>query len=511
MKNSSKITFDDLQGLLRYGHGALKDSCFLLLNIADADAAKQWLETAPFSNAVKTKEPAVTALQIAFSVQGLRELGLNKTIIKDFSDEFIAGMSGNSRRSHRLGDIDSNAPEKWGWGGQAEQVPHVLLLLYARKGELTTWRKTVEGEGFSKAFQLLSQLPTLDIGEIEPFGFKDGISQPIIDWESQQSTDPHDRDRYSNLLAVGEVVLGYPNEYGMYTPRPLIDPEQDKLAQQLPNALDEPAMKDFGRNGTYLVLRQLGQDVPGFWQFLNKASDSKQNNPKQLSEEAIELAEAMVGRKRNGTPLIPPVVDRTIPGSIFHNNHFTYDDDPAGNKCPIGAHIRRSNPRTGDLPPGVTGFISRLIKMLGFGQNREDEDLIASTRFHRLLRRGRPYGPILTPEEALKQDEKAEERGLQFICLASNISRQFEFVQNAWAMSSTFGGVQQERDPLLGHREPLRSGENTDQFNQPEPDGPAKKTCHLQQFVTVLGGGYFFMPGLHALKYIAALPTNKGD
>ena len=36
----------------------------------------------------------------------------------------------------------------------------------------------------------------------------------------------------------------------------------------LPLAEDAPGKKDVGRNGTYLVMRQLKQDVRGFWQFI---------------------------------------------------------------------------------------------------------------------------------------------------------------------------------------------------------------------------------------------------
>lgn len=504
LKNAYNFEFNDLQGLLRFGHGALTDTCFLLLNIADADAAKQWLGTAPVSSALKTKSKPETALQVAFSAAGLSALGLGKSVIEGFSDEFIVGMSGDKNRSRRLGDINANAPEHWGWGGDATKVSHVLLLLYAKENEIETWRKTVEGEQFSKAFQLLNQLPTLNIGSIEPFGFQDGISQPDIDWEYQQSTDSHERDCYSNFLAPGEVVLGYPNEYGLYTARPLINPEDDGSAADLPNAQDEPTLKDFGRNGSYLVLRQLDQDVPGFWQFLDKVTGSVPEKPEQL-------AAAMVGRKIDGTPLVPPVGESILGVSDKKpGNNFTYELDPNGHQCPIGAHIRRSNPRTGDLPPGITGLVSRLIKILGFGQKPED-DLVASTRFHRILRRGRAYGPVLAPEDAVKPDAPAAERGLQFIGLVANISRQFEFVQNAWSMSSKFSGLQQESDPLLGHREPLISGAGTDQFNRPDPAGPMQKTCGLPQFTTVRGGGYFFMPGLRALRYIATLPIKGGN
>jgi deferrochelatase/peroxidase EfeB len=306
-------------------------------------------------------------------------------------------------------------------------------------------------------------------------------------------------------VAPGEFVLGYPNEYGRYTTRPLIDPKEARLASLLPNAEDNPSLKDLGRNGSYLVIRQLHQDVPGFWQFMDKATGSD-------PEKREQLAANMVGRERSGSPLVP-LDAKPIPGISRedHGNHFTYELDPSGHRCPLGAHIRRANPRTGDFPPGVTGLITRLRKMLGFGQNRPDEDLIASTRFHRLLRRGRSYGPILSPEDAVKPDAPAAERGLQFITLVANISRQFEFVQNAWSMSTTFGGVQQERDPVIGVRQPLPHGEATDNFNRPDPNGPRQKTCSLPQFVTVRGGGYFFMPGLRALQFIAASAITEGD
>lgn len=505
MKKATDFEYDDVQGLLRFGYGKLTETCFMLLDIVDAAAAGQWLKTVPINNALTVDDPPETAAQIAFSAKGLRALGLGDALLDGFSDEFVVGMAGDESRSRRLGDTGRNAPEHWQWGGRPEEVPDLLLLLYARPGKLKAWRKTVEGKGFARIFRLRAILPTNDIGDIEPFGFADGISQPVIDWEQRQTTDQHKRDRYSNLLSVGEVALGYPNEYGLYTARPLIDPKADGRATALPNAEDAPALRDFGRNGSYLVIRQLHQDVPGFWQFLDREAGSD-------PEKREQLAAAMVGRKRDGTPLAPPVAE-AISGISREdkNNHFTYEFDVQGHRCPIGAHIRRANPRSGDFPTAVSGWLSRLTKLLGFAQKRTDEDLIASTRFHRLLRRGRGYGPVLTPEEAVGPDAPAAERGLQFITLGASISRQFEFVQNAWLISSKFGGAQQERDPLLGIREPLENGEATDAFNRPDATGPARKTCHLPQFIDVVGGGYFFMPGLRALRYLATLPDTGSE
>lgn len=500
MNTAMKFEFSDLQALLRFGHGNLSGSCFMLLNIADAVTAKHWLAEAHISDAAKKDPRPQTALQIAFSVEGLRVLGLRPSIINGFSDAFLTGMAGDAGRSRRLGDVADNAPHNWEWGGTSNPMPHLLLLLYAREEELPGWIETVETAQFSRAFNLVKMLPTGKLRKTEPFGFADGISQPVIDWQRLQSTDLHQRDRYSNLLATGEIVLGYPNEYGRYTDRPLIDPGEDQDAAVLPYAEDQPALRDFGRNGSYLVIRQLHQDVPGFWQYVDRESGS-------VAEKCQQLAAAMVGRERDGTPLVHPS-ENPIPGTSpdDHTNHFTYEADPAGLRCPIGSHIRRANPRTGDFPPGVTGSLSRMLSRLGFGQSRKDSDLIASTRFHRLLRRGRPYGPQLRPEEALQPDAPTDERGLQFIALMGNITRQFEFIQNAWSMSSTFGGVQQERDPLLGIRSPLLHGGATDTFSHPAQSGPRQINCGLPHFVTVRGGGYFFMPGLRALRYLSTIP-----
>lgn len=505
MTHSSDCNFDDMQGLLNFGYRSLTDTCFLLLNVNDIEAAKQWLANLPVSNAVPATPGPDKAVQIAFSAAGLRQFGVKDAVIEAFADEFITGMSGDESRSRRLGDIGANAPQYWDWGGDADQVPQILLLLYAEPGGIKAWRKQLEDNVFGRAFEVLRQLPTRHLGGIEPFGFADGISQPKIDWLRQQSTDPHDRDSFSNWLAIGEVVFGYPNEYQQYTARPLIDPNTDAVAANLANAEDQPGFKDFARNGSFLVMRQLEQDVPGFWQFIDRAVGSD-------AEKREQLAAAMVGRQRNGEPLLP-AASESIPGIADDDslNHFNYAADPAGNVCPFAAHIRRANPRTGDMPSASSSFISRLLKILGFGLKRPNEDLVASSRFHRLLRRGQPYGPLLKPEDAVKANAPVAERGLQFICLVTNISRQFEFVQNAWMMNSKFAGLQLERDPLLAHREPLHNGDATDRFNRPDPPGPMQQTGHLPQFITVRGGGYFFLPGLSAIKYLAALPSTRSD
>lgn len=222
-------------------------------------------------------------------------------------------------------------------------------------------------------------------------------------------------------------------------------------AAALHQAEDDTSRRDLGRNGSYLVVRELQQDVRGFWRFMATQSTD--------SGAVAHLAEAMVGRRMTGQPLVPGA--RQISGVDSGDmalNGFTYDDDKDGLRCPFGAHIRRANPRTADLPGGRQGLISRLTRMLGVFHTNLQEDLIAASRFHRLLRRGREFGRFLSPEEAMLPGAPDPASGLHFICLNANISRQFEFVQNAWLMSAKFGGLNGESDPLLGNRTPHPAG-----------------------------------------------------
>ncbi|MES2624979.1 MAG: peroxidase [Pseudomonadota bacterium] len=504
MTNQTAFDFTDIQGIVRFGHGRLKSACMLLLNIKDPAAARQWLRATAFTSGASTDPLPDAALQIAFTARGLARIGVDKDVLTQFSDEFLAGMYEPSRSRH-LGDTNTNAPDNWRWGGHEGALPDLILMLYALPGRLETLHQELETSLFKDAFTEQAHLGTNHVVTTEPFGFADGVSQPKIDWQRDQTADLHRRDSYSNLVALGEILLGYPNEYGEYTARPLVSSELDTRAAALPEAEDQPTLKDLGRNGTYLVLRQLEQDASGFWKFIDAQAG---HDP--LKREA--LAEAMVGRKRDGTPLMP--IEKNLVEGIDpddrEKNNFSYDEDKQGAACPIASHIRRSNPRTGDFTPGVTGFISRMIRVLGFHNASREQDLVASTRFHRILRRGRVYGDFIKPEDALLEQNPAQERGLHFICLAANIRRQFEFVQSAWAASGKFAGLQDEEDPLMGNRKPLYGGTRTDQFSQPHESGIRKCTADLPQFVTVRGGAYFFLPSISALRYLAAEPVTSG-
>jgi deferrochelatase/peroxidase EfeB len=481
----------DIQALLRAGFAALTEARFLLLRVAEAAAARAWLAQAPVTSIAHLGERQETVLQVALTSDGLRALGVPDTVIAGFSAEFVAGLGNDAARSRRLGDVGPDAPPHWDWGW-ADRTPHVLLMLYALPGKLAAWQEHLAIAGFT----VMQTLETSDMNGHEPFGFLDGVSQPAIDWAGARTPDTDADLDYGNLIAPGEFVLGYRNEYGLLTERPLLDPARFPGAATLPPAADAPWLRDLGRNGSYLVLRQLRQDVRGFWRFM---ASQETNDP-------AGTAELVVGRRMDGKPLLP-VQDVPIRGvgpdaTDRAENQFTYRTDPNGLVCPIGAHVRRANPRTGDMPGGRMGKLGQLLCLAGFGGHTE-QDRVAASRFHRIVRRGREYGSYLPPAEAQAPDAPDPESGLHFICLAANIARQFEFIQNAWLQSSKFAGLHGEADPLTANRTKLEAGGTTDAFGLPRDGLPERRIESLPRFIGVRGGAYFFLPGLAALRYLA--------
>src|SRR5215813_6486407 len=357
LSQGRSVELDDVQGFVRFGYKHMTEACFLLLRVTDAAAARAWLAQAPITSAVKVDPLPKTALHVALTSEGLRALGVAPDLCEGFSAEFVTGMASDAARARRLGDVGANDPKYWQWG-VGERVPHVAVLLYAQSGQLAALEQEIEAQ-CAAGFARIERLSTSDTQGVEPFGFADGISQPQVDWERKRPVRDRDQLEYNNLTCLGEFLLGYPNEYGLYTPRPLLIPQRDPEAL-LPRAEDAPEQADLGRNGCYLVMRQLRQDVQGFWRELDRQADGDENLRGRL-------AAAMVGRTKNGDPLVTP-------GEV---NDFTYQSDPQGLRCPLGAHIRRANPRNADLPPGPPGILSRLCRMLGFNATALEQDLVA--------------------------------------------------------------------------------------------------------------------------------------
>jgi Dyp-type peroxidase family len=466
---SAMLDLDDVQGLIVRAHGALPAASFLLLGVTDAAAAGCWVAASASLVASGRSRPDGTAMHIAFTSAGLRALGLGGAVVELFANEFTEGMV-TAFRQRLLGDTGESAPKTWAWGGPGSDPVHAAVLLYGRdEASLAALRTGETGRASAHGWRVLTTLDTVDLKGKEQFGFHDGVSQPLV------AGLPRAAGRGG--VPLGEFVLGYEDSYRLLGERPVL-PASDGAAAELPRDAGGSGGGDLGCNGTYLVFRQLRQDVRGFWRFLDERT-------RRAGGEADEgrrtwLASRMVGRWPSGAPLVlSPDADDA---SLADANDFRYHDiDPDGLRCPAGSHVRRTNPRDAlDPKPGSTGSL-------------EVND------HHRILRRGREYGAAVDAATLLDDGADPTDRGLQFMCLNASIRRQFEFVQHTWINAPRFAGLYNDDDPVIGARD-RGSGNFT------VPSDPVRlRVCGLPRFVTVCGGAYFFLPGIKALRYLGSL------
>jgi Dyp-type peroxidase family len=453
---------NDIQGLLVRGYGTLPFASFLLLEVIDPAAARD--TSAGWASALATagRRPDDVAVNLALTAAGIETVAPEVARQAVFSEQFSAGMT-TDYRSRLLGDIGDDDPRGWAWGGPDSDAVHVLVLVYAATADRLSARcDELAGDAARGGMRLLQRLATSELTPQENFGFHDGISQPLIEGLGA--------GRKPGEVKPGEFVLGYPNEYGLLTDRPMMPAAADPRGL-LPR--DAEGRGDLGRNGSYLVLRTLRQDVDAFHSFTDTATRDVAGRPD--AARAALLAAKIVGRWPSGAPLV------LAPGqddpSLADANDFGYHAvDPRGLACPLGSHVRRTNPRD-SLQPGPGTDASMAIN-----------------RRHRLLRRGRSYGSPTSGEEC----------GVHFICLNANLARQYEFVQHTWVNNPVFNGLDDETDPLVGRRGSKRSYFST-------PARPVRRRyTELPQFVHVRGGAYFFLPGIRALQYLTSAGNHAG-
>ncbi|MBV8106339.1 MAG: peroxidase [Hyphomicrobiales bacterium] len=394
-------------------------------------------------------------VNIGFTYQGLKMLGLSQRALDSFPQAFQVGARG---RAGDVGDVGPHVPEHWegGLGG-----PEIAAMV---------WLRTDSDEGREEATRILRDEMKATGGveirfiqdtkalahengigsEGEHFGFADPISQPAIDG-ADAPWYPGDGVLEENgawrLLKPGEFVLGYEDELG---PDGTLAPEPFELRW----------------NGTYMVFRKLYQDVAAFRRYLATAAKALYGSDDPYHRDLV--AAKMMGRWRSGCPLdlSPEKDDLAIAADPERRNNFTYADDEEGARCPRGAHVRRVNPRATHMM-------------------RE-----TAVRRRRLIRRGVEYGPHL-PESALEDD--GVDRGIVQMLIQADIERQFEFVQKEWMSGGEFMGLDpNEHDPIVG------VGGEGSQMSVPGAKQPF--LFDLPTFVKVKGSEYLFVPGLKALK-----------
>ncbi len=468
------------------------------------------------------------AAMLGLTAQGLAHLGLREGIgLDQLPSAFRMGMYGRQRV---LGDRPDS---EWRWSDRNAEA--VLTIYTEDADDAAGHADEVERQMrhlCKSGGAVLSQVPCTPLREPqdgsvnlgrEHFGFRDGISQPVIRGTRKAAVTPPPRD----VLAPGEFLMGYRNDQGHVSPSVAIGAEHDPRSR-LPtvaegdtnrfpligNRSSEPDLRDFGRNCTFLVLRQLDQEVDEFEKSIERHARALNGEPGRAKPAYPHLpdliggkvtrewvAAKIIGRWRDGSPLVGnPSRPAGLEPHDVPDNDFAYGvDDPRGFACPLGAHIRRTNPRD-SLEPG-------------------DPDEQAITNRHRILRRGRTYA--YRPE-----GEDRDVKGLLFAALCSDLERQFEFIQHTWINATSFHGLTEEADPLLGNprtdegkfldlpdgpqkgRGSADGGTNT-RFTIPTAGGPVVIEG-LESYVTLRAGGYFMLPSRSALQFLAGLPVTGG-
>lgn len=477
----------DIPLIVGTGLQELRQARYLLLKVEARRGALDWLKALLGANLVHglghtRRNAAAGATQslggetvtIGFSYAGLGALGLKEDGKFPFPSAFRGGMSSRLRRKLMGDDFTPD----WKWGDENKQGSNVVHIFVAHywhdtvtpsclldPASVSQWGlKCVRQVSTCAAYIAIRAAGVAGTTFLhEPFGFRDGIGQPVLDGlglsraeKAAQKTAPSlFKDR---LIQPGEFVLGQRNEYQERSYCPNVD---------CWNA--NTATSGFARNGTYLAVRQIEQHVAVF--------DAFAKGPN-----ARLSGELLIGRKSNGDTLVDVPQP---PSEIDAYRYLEYDAN--GFACPRGAHARRANPRDAlaqDVDVGIQG-----------------------AKLHRLLRRGRVYtngGHANACRGSCGASPNASPspgpcgNGLMFVAVNADLERQFEFIQRAWINGSRFGDLSNEQDPLLG----TKTGRS---FSvQGCPIG--ERVAGLPRFTTVLGGGYFLVPGLKALDWLANRP-----
>lgn len=514
----------DTQALVVSGFGRLETGRSLFAALP-SEAGGAWLKALndkiPVTDAARTGRGKVLdrAAAIAFTASGLERIGLSEATLASFAPAFREGMF-QEDRLRRLGDrrkdkwMDTvikggprwsgnvaapetiNAPEAYSVGPEkvsshitTDLTVHALILLYAHtEADADALVEVARAALEPLDVKIVHQLPLLlDVESSgisrEHFGFADGLSQPLpfdaggaVERGGETVTQPDP----VHGVPLGEFLMGYSNGHQEHPPGPVVPGEPDtpdggrpERAGLRPHA-EARGFYDFGRNGSYLVVRELHQDVAAFWKAMNKASEIiRSKDPDATHITAGWIAARVVGRDKEGHLLRPGGPAPAGRNDLPDNDFLFFDKDRHGFGCPLGSHVRRANPRDSLAP-----------------EESMKETLLSAANNHRILRRARKYGSNLADPGT---DDGAD-RGLLFMCLNTDIARQFEFVQQTWLLNSDFHTLFEEVDPLVGP-----DGWMT------LPEDPLRRRIEVQTFVQMAGGEYFFLPGMAALRYLSLL------
>lgn len=463
---AAAVDLADVQGNILRGYGA-RHGCYLLFSVANAAVARRWLAkelpdpAKPWrgvANAVPwgAVQPAVFT-QVAITCEGLAKLlaPRRQKELEPFPTAFKEGAAARAWGNYDRGDSE---PGKWLFGN-ADKPVHVVLFVYTREYvEPDTYKEAIKAlkGGQAQGLKLLRTF-TGEWGKDskEPFGFTDGLSDPAIHGlcpARSHKPGPNPDPAFQPAASPGEFLL-HKDYLSIYGGRSL-------------GALPE----DLASNGSFGVLRLMEQNVQKF-------KDSTASEAARLKVEVDLLRAKLVGRWEDGTPL---ALAPTRPIQPSPTNAFDYapswefpdqDNDHAGLKCPVGAHVRRANPRT--------------ARVAGQPYSR------------RLLRRGMP--------STWDDDTGQARQGLMGLFLGASIEQQFEFIQREWLQGDlAASGVRGTTDAISA----IRTANTEFPFLVPDPKcehaPPLRLVACIPPLVQTRGCLYLFFPGLGALARLDA-------
>ncbi|MFN9624162.1 MAG: Dyp-type peroxidase [Cyanobacteriota bacterium] len=468
-KPAETVDLADVQGNILRGYRKAVVR-HIVVQVNDPLRARTWIAAAAgpdrsLAPSITTAEdwgdkPPEVCFNLGITCPGLRALGVPESTTASFPEAFREGMVA---RASKLGDWDLSGPEHWQPWFQSSDALHLILTLHGDDNQqIDKFEAAMFAGAASQAFKVCGHNDGAVFNRNEVhFGYQDNISQPRF-----ANISPRGATDDQPFAPLGTVLLGYPT-----------------ALEQVQWTLPSPEV--LGRNGTFNAYRVLEQDVAGFEHYLDQAAESLIDNP--LASELLPtdksasredrfaslrevVAAKFCGRWRNGTPLALSPRDST-PLPPESNNLFHYMDDSQGLKCPIGSHIRRTNPR-GD----------KIVQRM-------------ANHTRRLVRRGIPYGPRFDPAHPDDQ-----ERGLLGVFLCADLAAQFEAIQYDWInLGLQNPEITGSNDPLLGANQPDASW-----FDINTKSGSVRLRG-FPRFVRTRGGAYTFLPSLSAMRWIGSL------
>jgi deferrochelatase/peroxidase EfeB len=464
----------------------MRQGALLLLTIVDADAARAFLDTLK-SNGIHFQEgagaePAAGFFRtVALTADGLRRLGVDRDVLDWFPKEYREGMEA---RSGLVGDVRENHPRRWilparNWPPLAadadpfararppietSEIDIVLQIRTASEDRAALMAEIARlaelaGPGVPlQGYELMCAKYDETGLLVDYFGFHDGVSQPKAEAGLPESHAPGPRgDTYNNDARLGEVLLGYRNDRDDFAP---VDFKYDEPWQvkQRRTALD------YQRNGTFLVLRKLEQKTEAFETLIRdetvRINRHHPASPLPMTEDRLKAR--MLGRHPDGRPLLDSV-DGT-------RNNFNFRGDVDGAKCPLAAHIRRTNPRDSFQGRGAPRIIRR-------GMSFDHSDGIAG----------------------------AGARGLMFMAYNASIAEQFETIQRWINGGNSTSIASGHNDPILGVAPKTGALHKASRVFRFVEDDEVIRVTMPEPFVALHWGLYLFVPSRTALTELCKL------